>query len=58
LEVTLVTLGRQLLFYFPLLYILSGLFGFNGFIFAMPLADVLTALLALALSGSLFRIMK
>ena len=57
-EATLVTLGRQALFYVPLLYILSGIFGFKGFMFAMPLADVFTAALALALSGSLFRIMR
>jgi putative MATE family efflux protein len=57
-EATLVTLGRQLLFYVPLLYILNGLFGFKGFIFAMPLADIFTAFLALVLGGSLFKIMR
>jgi putative MATE family efflux protein len=57
-EATLVALGRQVLFYVPLLYILSGLFGFNGFMFAMPLADVCTSTLALALSGPLFKIMR
>jgi Na+-driven multidrug efflux pump len=45
-----VSLGRQLLFYVPALYILNYLFGFNGFIFALPAADVFTALLALLLS--------
>jgi putative MATE family efflux protein len=56
-EATLVTLGRQLLFYVPLLYILNGLFGFNGFIFALPLADVFTAILALILSRPLLKIL-
>jgi putative MATE family efflux protein len=57
-EAMLVTLGRQLLFYVPLLFILNGLFGFNGFILALPAADVFTALLALGLSRPVFRIMR
>jgi putative MATE family efflux protein len=44
-----VSLGRQLLFYVPALYILTALFGFRGFIFVLPAADVCTALLALIL---------
>jgi putative MATE family efflux protein len=57
LEATLVTFGQQL-FYVPLLYILSGLFGFNGFIFALPLTFGFTTVLALALGGSLFKLMR
>jgi putative MATE family efflux protein len=57
-EATLVSLGRQLLFYVPLLYILSGLFGFKGFMFVFPMADILTAILALALSRPLFKTMR
>jgi putative MATE family efflux protein len=57
-EATLVTLGRQLLFYVPLLYILSNLFGFNGFIFTLPVADVLSTVLALVLSRSVFKILR
>jgi putative MATE family efflux protein len=55
---TLVSLGRQLLFYVPLLFILSELFGFKGFIFALPASDILTAVLALALSRPLSKIMR
>jgi putative MATE family efflux protein len=57
-EATLVSMGRQLLFYVPSLYILNGLFGFRGFIFALPTADICTAALALVLSRSLFRMMR
>ncbi|MDR0526847.1 MAG: MATE family efflux transporter [Spirochaetaceae bacterium] len=45
----LVSMGRQLLFYVPALYILNAFFGFDGFIFVLPVADVLTALLAVLL---------
>jgi Na+-driven multidrug efflux pump len=57
-QATLVSLGRQLLFYVPSLYILNALFGFKGFILALPVADVFTALLALALGRPLFAVMK
>jgi Na+-driven multidrug efflux pump len=43
-------MGKQLLFSVPLWYILKGLYGFNGFIFALPAADILTAILAFVLS--------
>jgi hypothetical protein len=42
----------------PLLYLLNGLFGFNGFIFAQPTADIFTAVLALVLSRPVFKIMR
>jgi putative MATE family efflux protein len=54
----IISLGRQLLFYVPALYILNALFGFNGFIFALPAADILTALLALCLSRPLVGMMR
>ena len=53
-----VSLGRQLLFYVPLLFILSARFGFKGFIWALPASDALTALLAAALSRPLFTVMR
>ncbi len=56
IEATILTFGRQLLVYFPLLYILNSLFGFSGFILALPLTDVFTAIIALGLSGSFFRL--
>jgi len=58
IEATILTFGRQLFVYFPLLYVLNNLFGFKGFILALPLTDVFTAIIALGLSGSFFRMMR
>jgi putative MATE family efflux protein len=57
-EATLVTLGRQLLFYVPLLFILNSLFGFSGFIFAMPVSDIFSTVLALVMSRSVFKMLR
>ncbi|MDR1948461.1 MAG: hypothetical protein LBQ38_03645 [Spirochaetaceae bacterium] len=46
---TIVSLGRQCLFYIPLLYILDGFLGFRGFVYSQPIADVCTAAIALFL---------
>jgi Na+-driven multidrug efflux pump len=51
-------LGRALLFYIPMLYLLNHILGFNGFIWARPVADILTTLIALVLSRPLFRLMR
>jgi putative MATE family efflux protein len=58
LQAMVITMGRQLLFYVPLLYLLNHLFAFNGFIWAQPAADILTTLIAIALSRPLFRVMR
>jgi putative MATE family efflux protein len=57
-QAMIITLGRQFLFYIPLLYLLNYIFGFNGFIWAQPIADILTTGIALVLSRPLFRIMR
>jgi Na+-driven multidrug efflux pump len=57
-EAMVITMGRQLLFYVPLLYLLNYLFGFTGFIWAQPAADILTTGIAFMLSRPLFRIMR
>jgi putative MATE family efflux protein len=57
-QAMVITLGRQFLFYIPLLYLLNYLLGFNGFIWAQPAADILTTGIALALSRPLFRLMR
>ncbi|MDR0642110.1 MAG: MATE family efflux transporter [Treponema sp.] len=57
-QAMIITMGRQLLFYIPLLYLLNYLFGFNGFIWAQPAADILTTGIAVILSRPLFRTMK
>jgi Na+-driven multidrug efflux pump len=43
---TIVSLGRQCLFYLPLLFILNHIWRFEGFMYSQPLADILTALAA------------
>jgi Na+-driven multidrug efflux pump len=57
-QAMVITLGRQFLFYLPLLFLLNYLFGFNGFIWAQPSADILTTGIALFLSRPLFRLMR
>jgi putative MATE family efflux protein len=57
-EAMVITMGRQLLFYVPLLYLLNYLFGFTGFVWAQPAADILTTGIAFVLSRPLFRIMR
>jgi putative MATE family efflux protein len=52
---TVVTLGRQFLFYLPLLLILNHFWQFNGYIYSQPLADLLTSFVALALSSAIFK---
>jgi putative MATE family efflux protein len=58
IQAMVITMGRQLLFYVPLLYLLNYLFGFEGFIWAQPAADILTTGIAIILSRPLFRIMR
>jgi putative MATE family efflux protein len=53
-----ITLGRQLLFFVPLLYLLNHLFGFKGFIWAQPAADILTTGIAILLGLSLIKLMR
>jgi putative MATE family efflux protein len=55
---TVVTLGRDFLFYLPFLFLLNYLWGFDGFMYCQPLADALTTCIALLLSVRLFRGMK
>lgn len=45
----ILALSRQGLFYLPLLLILNHLFGFSGFIYAQPIANILTFVLAIIL---------
>jgi len=44
-----ISLGRQGLFYIPALSIFSSLWGFDGFIRALPAADLATVILSLVL---------
>jgi putative MATE family efflux protein len=47
---TIINLGRQFLFYLPLLFILNHYFHFEGFMYAQPAADILTSVIAIILS--------
>jgi putative MATE family efflux protein len=58
LRSSVVTMGRQLLFYVPLLYLLNHFFGFDGYIWAQPAADILTTGIAIILGLSLIKIIR
>jgi len=45
----ILALSRQGLFYIPILFTLNYLFGFSGFIYAQPIANILTFVLAIIL---------
>jgi putative MATE family efflux protein len=52
---TVINLGRQFLVYLPLLFILNHFFGFTGFIYTQPIADIITTLVAALFGISLFK---
>lgn len=51
----LIALGRQAIVFLPLLFLLNYLFGLDGFIYAQPTADMVSAIAALLLSISFIR---
>ena len=55
---TIVILGRDFLFYLPLLFLFNRLWQFNGFMYCQPVADGLTTCVALVLSARLFKQLK
>jgi putative MATE family efflux protein len=57
-QAMIITLGRNLLCFVPLLFLLNHFFAFNGFIWARPAADILTTGIAVIFSRVLFRIMR
>jgi putative MATE family efflux protein len=52
---TIVTLGRDFLFYLPLLFIFDYLWQFDGFMYCQPVADMITTVVAVVLSVRLFK---
>jgi len=58
IQAMVITMGRQLLFFVPLLYLLNHIFGFAGFIWAQPAADILTTGIALLLGIPLIKLMS
>jgi putative MATE family efflux protein len=55
IQSTIINLGRQFIIYLPLLFFLNTKFGFNGFIYAQPVADIATTCISAVLSVSLIR---
>ena len=53
-----ISLGRQCLLYFPLVFILNGLFGFSGYIYAQPAADILITVIAVLMSITFLKDMR
>jgi len=58
IQSTIITMGRQCLIYVPMLYLLSHFFGFEGFVWAQPGADILTTGIAVLMGISLFKFMR
>ena len=58
IQALIITMGRQLLFYIPLLLILNRMFGFEGHVWTQPTADILTTIIAVVLGISLFKLMR
>jgi Na+-driven multidrug efflux pump len=54
----IVSLGRQCFLYIPLLYTLNHFWGFEGFVFSQPLADIGTTVVALFLMRGLLKELK
>jgi multidrug efflux pump len=50
-----ISLGRQCILYIPLLFTLNNLFGFNGYIYAQPAADITVTVLAVLMSLSFLK---
>jgi putative MATE family efflux protein len=55
---TIVSLGRQCLFYLPMLFILNHIWHFEGFMYSQPLADISTAAVAVLLGLKMFAGLK
>jgi len=54
----IISISRQGLMFIPLLFILNRLFAFNGFIYAQPIADLCTVVLAIFLFLVIMKKMK
>jgi len=57
-QALLVNMGRQLILFVPMLLLMNHFFGFTGFIWAQPAADILTTGIAAVLGISLRRILS
>jgi putative MATE family efflux protein len=55
MQATIVNMSRQFLVYLPLLFLLNRLFEFNGFVYAQPVSDIITTVVACLLGISLLK---
>ena len=51
----IVTLGRQCLFFIPLMVCLNAYYGFSGFVLVQPLSDICTTGIAFALAAGMIK---
>lgn len=51
----LLSAGRQGIFYVPIVFLLNGLFGFDGLVFTQPIVDFFMAFISLAMLRSVIR---
>ena len=58
IRLALPMVAAMLLFFLPLIFLLNYFFGFNGFRWAQPAADILTTGIAVILSHPVFRLMR
>ena len=54
----IITLGRQVIVFLPLIVIFNKLFGFQGLVYAQPSAEITSTLMAAGLAISLFKEMS
>lgn len=52
------SLTRQIIFFVPILLILPTIFGINGILYTGPIADVMSAVVAIILASYEFRAMN
>jgi putative MATE family efflux protein len=55
IQATIVNMGRQFLVYLPLLFLLTRLFQFNGFIYAQPISDLITTAVSVLMGINMLR---
>jgi putative MATE family efflux protein len=58
MKAMIISLGRQCIIFVPLLFVLNGLYGFEGVIYAQPLADIITTVIACLMSVSFMKEMS
>lgn len=52
---TILSVSRQGILYIPLILILNNLFGFDGFIYAQPITDIIMMMLSLFLITNMLK---